>query len=365
MIKNALKYTIAIVAFLAALALYFFFMMSKNLTHEEEIGSAGQKSHGQKSHGQENVAQKLVGTKDQQQCDVDLDNEALSKLKQDLSLARDEYSSCSASLSSSEQDVSELNAQLETMRLPQQDTQSELQAELQSAKDSVDTLQAKIAVLQEEKEQLLSSSSNDSSDEELTVIQSALAAKNSENRELSSTIKLLERKVADNEKMLRESQQRQLVESKLESELAQLNQEKIELLAKINQLEAAGDDSSTSISGPLAIVEFETLPVLCEQHRSAEQICVRSFEMVTKFNFRPNGFIALRLVDPNGDTIQRESIAAQEVNLFSFAFDDEIFAAGEYTVEVKIDDVFNQLNSKQVFTLSLPAELVNKLSSGQ
>lgn len=360
MIKNALKYTIGIVAFLTALALYFFFMMSKNLSHQDQSTNAATVD----------VASETPRAQEQLQCDTDSNENALSSLKQDLNIARDDYSACSASLNQTERNISRLQSQLETLRSSSQDDSSELQAqlqsELQSAKESVDTLQAQMLTLEEEKQQLISASnSGDTEDEKLAKVQSDLADKNNENRKLSSSIKSLERKLADTEERLQQSQELAAAKSQLESELATLNQEKIGLLAKITELEAEDENSSSGVSGPLAIEKFETLPVLCDQHRSATQICVSSFEMVTKFNFRPNGFISLRLVGPDGDTIERDSIAAQEVNLYSFTFDDEILDAGEYTIELKIDDVFNQFNSAQTFSLSLPADLINKLNSGQ
>ena len=374
MIKNALKYTIGIVAFLTALALYFFFMMSKNLSHQEGANTA-----------KADVASETSSLQQPQQCDTDASEKQISNLTTDLKAARKDFKACSATLSKTENNISKLQTQLASLRTSSENDNNELQAqlqaklesELQSAKDSVDSLQEQLLTLEEEKLALeaekqaliAASNSGDSDDEKLAKIQSELADKNNENRTLSSSIKSLESKLADTEKRLAQSQKqteaKSALESQLESELAKLKQEKLGLLATISELEAEDEESSTTVSGVLAIEKFETLPVFCDQHRSATQICVTSFEMVTRFNFRPNGFISLRLVGPDGNTIQRESIAAQEVNLYSFAFDDEILDAGEYTVEMKIDDVFNQFNSAQSFSLSLPADLVNKLNSGQ
>lgn len=361
--QNLLKYTIGIVVFLTILALYFFFMMSKNLTYTNKSGS---------------VVQEATSTQEQQQCDAVTAGDELSDLQQNLSRAREESTACSTSLSDSAQDIAKLKSQLENMQMPQAndnqgqlqielqealDNQSRLQSELQAAVDNVDVLQVKIETLEAEKQQLLSASnSGDSQDETLAKIQADLATKNTENRELASNIQSLQRRLADSERLLEE---RQDIESKFGSELAKINQDKIQLLAKINELEAADGETSISTSGPLEIVKFETLPVFCEQHLSATQICVSSFEIVTRFSFRPNGSISLRLKDPDGDTIERESIAAQELNLYSFAFDDEIFAAGEYIVEIKIDDVFNRFSSEQRFTLSLPLALQDKLNAQQ
>lgn len=361
--QNLLKYTIAVVVFLTVLALYFFFMMSKNLTNADKSDS---------------VVQGTISAQEHQQCDAVDDSAELSDLQQKLSLARDESTACSASLSDSSQNIAKLKRQLENMQTPQTadnqgqlqielqeaiDNQSQLQSKLQAAIDNADVLQAKIETLETEKQQLLSASdSGDQLDDTITKIQADLAAKNTENRELASNIESLQRRLADSEKLLEE---RQDIESRFTSELAKINQDKIQLLAKINELEAVGGEASISTSGPLEIVKFETLPVFCEQHRSATQICISSFEMVTKFSFRPNGSISLRLKGPDGETIERESIAAQELNLYSFAFDDEIFAAGEYIVEIKIDDVFNKFSSDQSFTLSLPLALQDKLNAQQ
>jgi preprotein translocase subunit SecF len=361
--QNLLKYTIGIVVFLTVLALYFFFMMSKNLTYEKKSGS---------------VVQEAISTQEQQQCVDIADGAELSDLQQTLSRARDESIACSASLNDSAQDIAKLKSQLKNMQTPQVDynqgqlqielqeaidNQSQLQNELQAAVDNVDVLQVKIETLEAEKQQLLSASDSGGSQEEaIAKIQTDLATKSTENRELASNIKSLQRRLADSEKRLEE---RQDIESKFGAELAKINQDKIQLLAKISDLEATKSETSISTSGPLEIVKFETLPVFCEQHLSASQICISSIEIVTSFSFRPNGSISLRLRDPDGDTIERKSIAAQEINLYSFAFDDEIFAAGEYIVEIKIDDVFNRFSSEQRFTLSLPLALQDKLNAQQ
>ncbi|MBF7072299.1 hypothetical protein ISG33_02635 [Glaciecola sp. MH2013] len=359
MIKNTLKYTIGIVAFLALLAIYFFFMMSKNLSSNEGNSASSQKS---------------ASTSTPQQCEA-VDNAdaaaEISIIKQDLVTARDEASSCASSLTQSQQNISRLENEIDRVRASQNndqsDEQAQLMAELQTAKDTVQGLQNRISELEEDKQELIAagtSASSDSNDEKLNEIQASLQERNAENRELLSRISSLESRLEENESVLQRNRQLQDIETQLEAELATLNQEKNELLAKITELESSGSETpeDSARSSVLTVDKFETLPTFCDQHRSATQICVTSFEMTAEFNFRPNGFISLRLVGPDGDTIQRESIAAQKVNLFSFTFDGEILDAGEYTVQIKIDDVFNQFNSEQSFTLSLPDELLNELN---
>lgn len=141
----------------------------------------------------------------------------------------------------------------------------------------------------------------------------------------------------------------------LETELAQANQNIAQLEARVLQLQAENDElaAASRASGRLEMVGFQATPNVCNTEFAAGGICLSSIDITATFNFSPNGFIAMVIVDPSGDTIGRESIAGRAVNNVSFELDEEQPSLeGEYYIEFKIKDVFHRFSSKQRFMIT-------------
>jgi predicted nucleic acid-binding Zn-ribbon protein len=393
MMKNLLKYTIGISVFLTALALYFFFMMSSELskppTPQAQVASTGKDNS---SSGPVTAEQCETFIGDGPTMEAAPNDSLLSSLQTDIVNMRSEYDACTATLDQKERDVNFLQSKLTAAEKAkaarnengsdQADINVGLKGELEQAQQTVAQLLGQIQSLERQNQRLIiaPSSGGDSGnsseleeeiallDTQIAKVEQDLAAKQSENNQLSARISALEDEIDNNQRLIQENRDRENLIDGLESEIAQLTQKNVELVAKVVDLEAGVDtpDEPAEVdTSTLSIVKFDFLPIFCDDHVSASQICVRSFELVTNFNFRPNGFISLRLRGPDGDTIQREAIAAQDINLYSFAFDNEILDAGDYTVEIKIDDIFNQFDQERTFTLSLPQEQLDILSNGQ
>ena len=143
-----------------------------------------------------------------------------------------------------------------------------------------------------------------------------------------------------------------------EQEIANAEQENIRLLTLVNELQTGDEaineepDESTIASNVLKHSRFEATPTYCDTQFQEGQVCLSELEIGLTFNFNPNGFISLRLIAPNGDTVDRQSVAGRTVNSVTFEFDtDEASLKGEYTLEIKIDDVFNNYRATERFDI--------------
>jgi outer membrane lipoprotein-sorting protein len=237
---------------------------------------------------------------------------------------------------------------------------SEKESELLLAQQSVETLRDELSVAQENAQALAQANSEQDDSQDIET-QEALALLNEENAALLTRISLLETELETSSEIVLDTAAIDLLQTQLadaEQEIANAEQENIRLLTLVNELQIGDEaideepDESTIASNVLKHSRFEATPTYCDTQFQEGQVCLSELEIGLTFNFNPNGFISLRLIDPNGDTVDRQSVAGRTVNSVTFEFDtDEASLKGEYTLEIKIDDVFNNYRATERFDI--------------
>jgi methionine-rich copper-binding protein CopC len=244
---------------------------------------------------------------------------------------------------------------------------SSARTELSGTQRSLQTMASELAVLKEQNEELAQVSTENTREQDIAAQESerlaaeTLALMTEENAVLVARIAEVEAELEETKQNVVDSASLNL----LQLQLTSAEDENTRLLSQLNELQAQsvqqseteqtpsdeGDDSVISFN-ELAHTKFEASPSLCATEFADGRICVESVEVELSFNFNPNGFVRFRLVGPDGDTIDRQSVAGRTINTVSFDLDPEDGALpGEYTVEFNIDDVFNNYKASETFVL--------------
>lgn len=211
-----------------------------------------------------------------------------------------------------------------------------------------------------EKEAVLTSLARDT--EKLEAANQQLQVANAELRQLRSALTRLQNDNAQlqqaSQQQTREQQAAQQQAQSMQQMQAQLTQAKeqvVRLQSRVSQLQAENDELSAEsrTSGSLEIVAFEATPNFCDTEFPADSVCLSSIAISATFNFSPNGFVAMIITDPSGNTIGRESIAGRTVNQVSIDLDAQQPAlTGEYSVQFKVNDVFNRFSETRRFMVT-------------
>ncbi|GGW81646.1 hypothetical protein [Alteromonas halophila] len=335
-LKRSLVYVVVMVAVLLVVAGYFFMKMDASLDAGQQYVSELEQKRtalvAQSDRLKRNVSQfeqrvsELEGAIARRQsiladlqgqsesagqdttCDVSPNQAADDGLQQQLDSTRAESQRCSTALSKTEEETERLAREIRRLK--------ETDAALQTATQDLSDLRQELAQVKQQNARLL----------QARRAQSDTAAPT----DTASS-------------------------AQLTAQLREATQEVTRLKARVTQLQADNDElnAATQTSGSLALIEFQATPRLCDAEVPAGRVCLTSIDITATFNFSPNGFVAMTVVDPNGDVIGRESIAGRAVNQIAFEVDEATsMLAGEYAVEFRINDVFNRFRQTQRFMVS-------------
>lgn len=356
-VQHAAKYLGAVIGFLVILALYFFFKMNQSLSADQsyiddiveenqalisksaELEEKVNSSSAEITKLQEDLNAKQATLSQLQQdgngtpaaaCDSLPSSDELTAVEKKLRQSQEKQRSCVASLNSRNDEIRSLEQRIYDIQKERVSSESN---------DVLESLREELAQLKEENQQLLEKI--DESDESLAELDDVQAR----NAQLTAQISELQEQIT-------QLQQGSNSED-LEAKLAQANDENARLQLLVNELQGVTEEpSAASISGELQIVNFEAKPNYCRLTYPDGSRCVTSVEITASFNFRPGGFIAMRAINPNGSTIDRQSIAGRTITKFTIEFDsDERTTPGEYTVDLSTNDVLNPLKVSQTFVI--------------
>lgn len=348
-----LKVLMGIAACLVLISLYFFIMAMIHSPSDNTNGNA----HSNVSSSELAALNEKITSNESQRAELQ------ASLDEKEALIKELQSQSAPALC--EQDETS-DALLEAKNLCEQRLNS-TRTELSGTQRSLQTMASELAVLKEQNEAFAQANSEDNSEEDIAAQESArLAAETltlitEENAVLVARLAEVEAELEATKQNVVDSNSLNL----LQLQLASAEDENTRLLSRLNELQAQsaqqiettqtqneeGDESVISFN-ELAHTKFEANPSLCATEFADGRICVESVEVELSFNFNPNGFVRFRLVGPDGDTVDRQSVAGRTINTVSFDFDPEDGAQpGQYTVEFNIDDVFNNYKASETFTL--------------
>jgi len=358
-VQHAAKYLGAVIGFLVILALYFFFKMNQSLSADQsyidDIVEENQTLTSQSaeleskltafskkvSELESEISDKQATIQQIQQLDTDSDLSSqcaalppsgeFVSIKNRLEKTQKKQQSCSASLDKSNDKIRSLERRVEALRNSGDSLQDTEAAKLE--------LEEELATLREENERLLVlNTENGKAAEELESVQELNERLTNQLDELKIEIDRLQQNISN---------------SDFESQLAQVNAENARLQTLLSEFQGAPEESSpAAISGELQIVSFSAVPNYCAESYQDGSRCVESVDVTATFNFRPGGFIAMRTRGPNGDTVDRQSIAGRTITKFTIEFDSsEPTFEGEYAVELSTNDVLNPLKVTETFTI--------------
>lgn len=358
-VQHAAKYLGAVIGFLVILALYFFFKMNQSLSADqsyiddivEENQTLVSKSAeletklsafskqvaeleealGNKVSTIEQIQQQNGGDDLIAKCSSLPPSDELVSIKNKLDKARERQQSCSISLGERDDEIRSLKSSVRELR-DSNNSSEDIAAATRA-------LRNELSELREENERLLTQVSDNESTSQ------ALEDAKVRNDELNSKLEALQSDIAN----LNQNNS----ESDLESQLAQANAENARLQSLLNNLQGEPEEEEgTGLSSELQLVKFESKPNYCRITYPDGSRCVASVDVVATFNFRPGGFIAMKASDPDGSTIDRQSIAGRTETKFTIEFDsDERTAPGVYSVELSSNDVLNPLKVRETFTI--------------
>lgn len=360
-VQHAAKYLGAVIGFLVILALYFFFKMNQSLSADQsyideiveenqtlvsksaELESKLSAFSKQVAELEEDLSNKTSTIEQIQQqnggddliakCSSLPPSDELVSVKNKLEKSRERQQSCSISLGERDDEIRALKSSVRELR-DASNSSEDIAAATRALRDE-------LAELREENERLLAQTSND--DDASQALEEAKAR----NIELTNQLNELQSEIAK----LQQSSNT----SDLESQLALVNAENARLQSLLNNSQGKPEEEKeeeSALSSELQLVKFESKPNYCRITYPDGSRCVASVDVVATFNFRPGGFIAMKALDPDGNTIDRQSIAGRPETRFTIEFDsDERTAPGVYSVELSNNDVLNPLKVRETFTI--------------
>ncbi|MDO6566953.1 hypothetical protein Q4561_07765 [Alteromonas sp. 1_MG-2023] len=361
-VQHAAKYLAAAIGFLVILAIYFFFKMNQSLSADQsyidniieenealtvqsaELESKLSTFSEKVAQLEENITEKQSTIERIQQegdgedlfakCEALPPSNELVSAQEKLQKMRERQQSCSIALDKRNDDIRSLETTVKNLRNSSSD--------LEDAESATQELRDQLAEVREENERLLALSEQGSADDEAdSELQAQIAQTQTRNEELTAQLNQLETEISRLQNSNTSSMQA------LESELAQANTDNSRLKSLLEELQGESEGSST-ISGELKIVEFKPKINYC----SDSPMCVDTVDISVKFNFRPGGFITIRVVGPAGNTIDRQSISGRVETQITVDFDSEDAVVGDYTMEFSTNDVLNPLKVNETFVIT-------------
>lgn len=357
-VQHAAKYLGAVIGFLVILALYFFFKMNQSLSADQsyideiveenqtlvsksaELESKLSAFSKQVAELKEDLSNKVSTIEQIQQqnggddliakCSSLPPSDELVSIKNKLEKSRERQQSCSISLGERDDEIRSLKSSVRELR-DSNNSSEDIAAATRALRDE-------LSQLREENERLITQVSDNEGTSK------ALEDAKARNDELNAQLEVLQSDIAN----LKQNNN----ESDLESQLAKANAENARLQNLLTNLQGEPEEEGTGLSSELQLVKFESKPNYCRITYPDGSRCVASVDVVATFNFRPGGFIAMKASDPDGSTIDRQSIAGRTETKFTIEFDsDERTVPGVYSVELSSNDVLNPLKVSETFTI--------------
>lgn len=328
-VRYSLWYVAGIVVVLLALAVYFFFMMGKSLT----------------------VGREDIKTLQAENASLDMQSKALtltiSQLESQFSEQAKTLEQAQALIARLRHNREKLDWHAECQAMSSTEAYTLLQSQLDDTQIKQSRCTAKLA---ESRAQItvleVAAQKADNSEFELQLANSTIRDLQAE---LESARQVNQQYRSDEVGRLLGDQAQQL-----ETKLAQANQQILSLQLRLNQVLAENQEmiATSRPSGGLQLTEFRAIPKFCNTQFPKNGICLDSIEIMAAFNFSPSGFISMKVIDPAGHTIKRESVAGRKINHVSIDIgNNEPALTGDYVVEFSVNDVFNSFNQSQGFSI--------------
>ena len=285
-------------------------------------------------------------------CEAVQETEEFQSLLVDFEAAQNEKLACDANIADTNNQIAELRDALAL-------AQSEQIAQNNNTEDAdaLERIQTELLALQDENARLVAAEENQAqvNREQVARLEEKLVKANEDNELMLSRIDAFQEQI---ESFAQAESDDDMIQA-LQTELAQLGEENTRLQSLIDEAaalaeqEAQEEAEQTFTSGDLQLTKFDTQVNYCDSEVAQGNVCIDNISSTANFNFNPNSFISLRLIDPNGDTVQRQSVAGRTITNIEFDLDAGTeMPAGEYTVEFKINDVFNKFDARKTFSLA-------------